>query len=266
MWATPEVPITARLLLVRSACLAAALGLVVAAAPATSRSDTAVAIERTSWIARRSPCDHPPSSKLAYHYPVRPFDRQHPIRGFFGDPRTVTNVPLARDSSLSAGSFGFHNGVDISAATGTPVYPVVSGVVVARLYADEVTVQTDDARRFQYYHLRPSVRIGQQVIAERTVLGHVLPGWLHVHLTEIDVFRAYNPLAPGRLEPFQQHTTRLSTALSSAALVGTTSIRRACTAASRSPQTRPKRHRSRCPETGSAYRSRRHWSPGTSNR
>ena len=192
--------------LIGSACLATALGLVSAAVPATSQSGSAVSIERTSRLARRSPCDQPPSSRLAYHYPVRPFDRQHPIRGFFGDPRTVTDAELGQDSALSVGSFGFHNGVDIAAATGTPVYPVVSGVVVARLYADELTVQTDDARRFQYYHLRPSVRLGEHVIAGRTVLGHVLPEWLHVHLTEIDLFRVHNPLDPGHLEPFQDHT------------------------------------------------------------
>jgi hypothetical protein len=29
------------------------------------------------------------SGASAYPWPVKPFDKQHPIRGFFGDPRTV---------------------------------------------------------------------------------------------------------------------------------------------------------------------------------
>ncbi len=164
-------------------------------------------VARTSRVAENSPCDHPRSGRLTYHYPVRPFRRQHPIRGFFGDPRTVTSGPFGRDTPQSRGSFTFHNGVDIVARTGTPVYPVVSGVVDEMLYADEVSVGTSDARRFQYYHIKPRVRLGQRVIADRTVLGYVRPGWLHVHLTEIDVFRAHNPLDPGHLEPYRDHIT-----------------------------------------------------------
>jgi hypothetical protein len=30
-----------------------------------------------------------PAAAAAYSWPVRPFNKQHPIRGFFGDPRTV---------------------------------------------------------------------------------------------------------------------------------------------------------------------------------
>jgi hypothetical protein len=163
-------------------------------------------IVRTSTVARSSVCDHPPAGPFVYHYPIRPFDEQHPIRGFFGDPRTLTGEEFGKDSSKSSGSFGFHNGVDITAPGGTPVYPVVSGVVSARLYADEVTVQTRDGRRFQYYHLRPDVRLGEQVVADRTVLGVVLPVWQHVHVTEIDVFRLHNPVDPGHLEPYHDHT------------------------------------------------------------
>src|SRR5262249_14168594 len=149
---------------------------------------------------------HAPRGPFVYHYPIQPFDQQHPIRGFFGDPRTLTTEEFAQDSSTSPGSFGFHNGFDITAAAGTPVFPVVSGVVSAHLYSDEVTVQTRDGRRFQYYHLRPSVRLGERVIVDRTLLGHVLPVWLHVHLTEIDVFRPHNPVDPGHLEPYHDHT------------------------------------------------------------
>jgi hypothetical protein len=156
--------------------------------------------------ARHSSCGLPRSGPLVYHYPVKPFGRQHPIRGDFGDPRTVSGEgELGADTRGTPGSYTFHNGVDIYAATGTPVYPVVSGR--ARIgYGDEVIVTTADDRRFQYFHIHPAIVPGQQVIAYRTVLGRVLPRWLHVHLSEIDGFRAHNPLDSGHLQPYRDRT------------------------------------------------------------
>jgi hypothetical protein len=162
-------------------------------------------IFRSSVPARDSRCDHPPPDALSYHYPIKPFARQHPTRGFFGDPRTVTTATFGEDRPGSLGSFTFHNGVDISAATGTPVYPVVSGV--ARIASgDRVIVVTEDFRTFQYFHIKPAIRAGDRVTAYRTVLGTVLPEWLHVHLSEIDGFRVHNPADPGHLEPYRDHT------------------------------------------------------------
>jgi hypothetical protein len=160
---------------------------------------------RSSTEARSSRCNHVEDSPLAYHYPIKPFLRQHPIRGNFGDPRTLTDESFGSDTPRSPGSFTFHNGIDISAATGTPVYPVVSGY--ARIgYADEVIVVTEDDRVFQYFHIRPRIEPGQAVTAGRTLLGRVLPGWQHVHLTEIDGFKVHNPVDPGHLEPYADHT------------------------------------------------------------
>ncbi len=177
-----------------------------AARPATARPPLAL-VTRTAVPARRSPCDRPTHSPYAYPWPIKPFRRQHPIRGNFGDPRTVTPVTFGEDVPGSPGSFAFHNGVDISAAAGTPVYPVVSGTVSAAPYPqDEVVVVTDDFRTFQYFHVTPSVRPGERVVAERTVLGTVKPEWWHVHLTEIDGFRTHNPADPGHLEPYRDHT------------------------------------------------------------
>lgn len=160
-----------------------------------------------SWSrARRSACGTAVRGRLAYGYPVKPFRRQHPIRGAFGDPRTlVDESPFGRDTSESSGSFSFHNGVDIVAPTGTPVYPVVSGIA-ERGYGDEVIVATADGRRFQYFHIHPLVAPGRHVVAYRTVLGRVLPHWLHVHLSEIDGFRIHNPADPGHLEPYVDRT------------------------------------------------------------
>lgn len=139
-----------------------------------------------------------------YHWPVKPFDKQHPIRGFFGDPRTVyMNSPLARLDRANA--FSFHQGVDISAPDGTPVYPVASGVVH---YLDAATlrIRADKGRTFQYFHLLPIVGEAQHVIAGRTVLGYVQAPFGHVHLTEIDGTHAVNPLQKGHLSPYSDHT------------------------------------------------------------
>jgi len=48
----------------------------------------------------------------AYGWPVEPFDRQHPVRGNFGDPRTVFAGPPDRPTLLTgAGAFQFHFGI-----------------------------------------------------------------------------------------------------------------------------------------------------------
>jgi Peptidase family M23 len=138
----------------------------------------------------------------SYPWPVRPFGVQHPIRGYFGDPRTIFRT--SDDADL--GAFSFHNGVDIVASDGTPVYPVVSGVVT-RVMRDEIVVVSDGgARTFQYWHLRARVRVNEPVRAERTVLGTVQSGRGHVHLTEIDGSVVENPLQPGHLTPYRDRT------------------------------------------------------------
>ena len=180
------------------------LGLLLAGAPAAGAAPPE--LRQTSSLARHSACERPHTGPLEYGWPVRPFHRQHPIRGNFGDPRTVVETGgLGSSSPLSPGSFSFHNGVDITAGTGMPVYPVVSGT--ARVgYGDEVIVETEDERTFQYFHVRPAIVAGQSVVAYHTVLGTVLPHWLHVHLSEIDSFRIHNPADPGHLEPYVDHT------------------------------------------------------------
>jgi hypothetical protein len=134
-----------------------------------------------------------------YPWPIRPFHREHPIRGYFGDPRTVFSD--VREPALS-----FHNGVDIAAWRGNYVYPVVSGRVVD-VDGDRVVVASSFDRRFQYIHIYPQVRAGEQVTASRTVLGLVADGWGHVHLSEIRSGCAVNPLADGHLTPFEDTTT-----------------------------------------------------------
>jgi hypothetical protein len=151
------------------------------------------------------PGDRP--SPLAYHWPVKPFGRQHPIRGAFGDPRTLaTDQPFGETGPTASGSYSFHDGVDIVAWNGTAVYPVVSGRVTA-VSPDEIAVETGDSRTFQYWHLRANVHPGETVVAEHTVLGWVQRPFGHVHLSEVDGRVFVNPAAPGHLEPYADSTT-----------------------------------------------------------
>lgn len=138
------------------------------------------------------------AKRTPYPWPLAPFDRQHPVRGYFGDPRTVF-------SGSSEGAFSFHNGIDISAWAGNTVYPVVSGKVVVAA-GNEVIVASSAYRRFQYIHLLPLVHVGDSVEASQTVLGYTLRGFGHIHLTEIRDGCVVNPLAPGHLSPYRDAT------------------------------------------------------------
>jgi hypothetical protein len=146
-----------------------------------------------------------PGTAGAYSWPVKPFFKPHPIRGDFGDPRTVFLDTADTDGLTGPGSFTFHNGVDITAAYGTPVYPVLSGT--ARLIsAGAVAVSTKGSTQFQYVHITPAVRNGQHVVARRTVLGYVEKWAGHVHLSEVRHGALVNPLLKGHLGPYHDTT------------------------------------------------------------
>jgi Peptidase family M23 len=148
-----------------------------------------------------------------YHWPVKPFGSQHPVQSVFGDPRTVYELqPFGRTGPKLDGSYSFHNGVDIYAKAGTPVYPVVSGLVVVAL-PDEIVVRAGDGRAFQYYHLDKAVNRGQWAVAEQTILGTVKARYCHVHLAEIDWHHVHNPLDPGHLTPYRDWTTPVAVGL-----------------------------------------------------
>jgi hypothetical protein len=146
------------------------------------------------------------TASTAYGWPVKPFDRPHPVRGGFGDPRTVFAGPPTQRTLLSGnGSFQFHNGVDISAPDGTAVYPVESGTVETVMH-DWVGVTCADGRAFRYWHIVSAVHVGQPVVADVTVLGHIRKEAGHVHLSEFDGGIAVNPLAAGHLSPYRDAT------------------------------------------------------------
>ena len=147
-----------------------------------------------------------PGCSGSYGWPVKPFDRAHPIRGGFGDPRTVFQGAHSEETLLEGGGgFSFHQGLDISAPDGSPVYAVASGTVV-RARGGRVTVECGNGRTFQYWHIEPATRVGQHAVAGKTLLGFVQPKREHVHLTQLEDGRAVNPLAPNRLAPYRDAT------------------------------------------------------------
>ena len=144
------------------------------------------------------------AAAFAYPWPIKPFHEQHPIRANFGDPRTRFWNTMLTDGLEGPGVFQFHNGIDIPAPEGTPVYPIVSGT--AEWLDGSALVVHSKGRKFQYFHIKPVVRNGQHVVAQRTVLGHVIRAASHVHLTEIRGRRVWNPLAPGGIAPYRDRT------------------------------------------------------------
>ena len=126
-----------------------------------------------------------------YSWPLRPFDRPHPVRGYFNDPR------------ISGTSRAFHFGIDIAAPNGTPVHAVRGGV--AHLQGSRAVSVLDGDVSFGYWHVVPAVRHKERV-ARHQLLGHVEAPWLHVHFAErrSGVYR--DPLRPGALTPWVDTT------------------------------------------------------------
>ncbi|MDE3190419.1 MAG: M23 family metallopeptidase [Acidobacteriota bacterium] len=135
-----------------------------------------------------------PGVAHAYGWPLKPFDRMHPIRGSFDDPRFHVAPDLAWKGT-------FHFGVDISAPDGTPVYAVEAGTITHG--HDWVDVHRPNRRVFGYWHVRPVVRAGAHVRMHQ-LLGYVLPGWGHVHFAESVAGQYRNPLRPGALTPYRE--------------------------------------------------------------
>jgi hypothetical protein len=133
----------------------------------------------------------------SYGWPVKPFDRQHPVRGAFGDPRILGR------------SHSFHFGVDVYCANGTPVYATISGrAYVYPRHRETVVVRGDDGRHvFDYWHIRPRINSGQRVTAYVTVVGTVVAPWEHVHFAERVDGTYVNPLRPGAMGPYKDRTT-----------------------------------------------------------
>jgi murein DD-endopeptidase MepM/ murein hydrolase activator NlpD len=129
-----------------------------------------------------------PALARAYGWPVKPFDRQHAVRGAFDDPRF--------------GRF-FHFGVDIVARDGSAVYAVESGTVFT--YSDAVAVRRPGGREFSYWHVRATVP-EHSFVKKGERIGVVRAGFGHVHFAEFDGRTYVNPLRRGALTPFRDTT------------------------------------------------------------
>jgi hypothetical protein len=130
-----------------------------------------------------------------YGWPLKPFDRMHPVRGYFNDPR------------ISGKSRAFHFGIDVSGPDGKPVYAVEAGQVHLEGTQSLSVVGEGGARTFGYWHVDPVVR-HHQVVRQHQLLGHIAAGWGHVHFAETHGLRKYvNPLRPGALSPWRDATS-----------------------------------------------------------
>jgi Peptidase family M23 len=179
-----------------AALLALALG--GGCAPVGLLSSAATAPTRPAGVVARTAADCDSAApRPAYGWPVKPFHVQHPVRGYLGDPR-LGGHPKGSVKAL-------HFGVDVSAPDGTAVYATADGVAIGKREA-VVSIQRADGVVFTYWHIEPAVCAGQHVTAYRTVIGHIKKGWGHVHFAEYRGGAYVNPLRPGAMGPYADHT------------------------------------------------------------
>ncbi|MDZ7288319.1 MAG: hypothetical protein ONB44_00095 [candidate division KSB1 bacterium] len=121
-------------------------------------------------------------SRAQFPWPVTPFDQSQPITGTFCEYRDTDPSPH------------YHNGVDIPKADGSPVYPVLDGVVTSLDPSGSSAFVR--VGRFAYVHImpNPALGVGDSVFKSITVLGTILQGLGHVHLTEGEVGSEVNAL------------------------------------------------------------------------
>lgn len=155
-----------------------------------------IAVAATFLVPTITPEAATGAAKPAYGWPVKPFHRQHPIRGSFGDPR------------IGGHSHSFHFGVDVSCPDGTPVYATITGrAYISHRHPETVTVIAEHGDvEFGYWHVVPTVRSGEHVTAYRTVIGKVAATWEHVHFAERRNRAYVNPLRPGAMGPYADKT------------------------------------------------------------
>jgi hypothetical protein len=132
-------------------------------------------------------------SRGSYGWPLKPFDRPHPVRGYLDDPRNVADLT----------SRTFHFGIDISAAPGTPVFAIEAGTTW--VHCSTVYVRSGTTT-FEYWHIVPAVK-SYRLVLRHTLLGRIRAGLNHVHLTEREHGTYVNPLRAGGIGPFADATT-----------------------------------------------------------
>src|SRR6266853_6164980 len=119
---------------------------------------TMLAATTTSALHSVQTLGHLHATGSAYGWPVKPFDRQHPVRAFLNDPRIGKNGGLA-----------FHFGIDVAAPDGTPVYAVEGGKVFFDS-AEAIAVKVGPQHEFGYWHIDPAVK-PHQIVRRHQLLG-----------------------------------------------------------------------------------------------
>ena len=116
-----------------------------------------------------------------FQWPNPPFNSSHYLNATFCEYR----------NTLSADHF--HSGVDIGEPDGNPIYPCMDGIVYSFSSSDGdnnyVRVKSPVGglwKHISYVHVnpRPDLQVGEAVVAGATILGTIVPGQGHVHLTE----------------------------------------------------------------------------------
>jgi len=112
-------------------------------------------------------------------WPLQPFHQQHAIRAGIDELRPAN----------------FHVAVDIEANNFQPVYAIQSGYAsVAVSGPNDTKVTVGD---YTYWHISPTVRSGQYVVAYKTEVGAVEYGFGHMAFSEGSDDAYLNPLRPG---------------------------------------------------------------------
>jgi murein DD-endopeptidase MepM/ murein hydrolase activator NlpD len=136
-----------------------------------------------------------PVAAGAYSWPLRPFYKPHPIRGYFNDPR------LSGPTGKS-----FHFGIDIVAKDLEPVYAVEPGRAYVR--SRSVAIRSKARRTLSYWHVVPAVT-NRQLVRSHQVIGWIAPGAEHLHFAENRRGIHVNPLRLGGIAPFIDDTAPL---------------------------------------------------------
>ena len=179
--------------IIASAVIASALLASVAArTPAASGTPSVGAqFTQTRAVAHRR------SVRPAYGWPVKPFNRQHPVRANLNDPRNGHGDAKS-----------FHFGIDITDPVGAAVYAVEGGKVFLTRGRMAVAV-VGSTSTFGYWHVKPAVR-NHQIVRLHQLLGHVIDegGGAHVHFAERSRGNGLylNPLRPGGIGPYVDRT------------------------------------------------------------
>jgi len=139
---------------------------------------------------------HHAGVRPSYGWPIKPFNRQHPVRANLNDPRNG-----------DGDAKGFHFGIDVSAPNGTAVYAIEAGQVFLTRGRMAVAVK-GTTRTFGYWHIMPAVR-NHQIVRVHQLLGYICNndgGNEHVHLAERRGNEYLNPLRPGGIGPYVDRT------------------------------------------------------------